>query len=452
MPSSPSISLQTRALLRLTLVDGLGPVLIGRAIKHIGSAEAVLNAPALQLQTVRGIGTAFATKIRAGMVESERLADEELALAATLGARVVGIDDPEYPPLLRQIPDPPPVLYVKGRMRPLAEDRYGVAVVGSRTCSHYGMEQASRFATHFAQAGLTVVSGGARGIDTAAHRAALRVKGRTLVVLGCGLSHVYPPENGPMFEEIAGRVPRREGIDTEIEASHDDGSCGAIISELPLRTAPTPHNFPARNRIISGLSLGVIVIEAGRRSGALITARQAVEEHGREVFGVPGRVDSASSEGVLDLIKKGGAALVTHPKDVLDALESSARHHYMGTHHAVTTDPSDPPDDLLDWTTLAAKASSSTVSDSDSAASPGASPASENGHINAADRSVATESKATGGTSAVEQAILDALDEPRSIDELAATTAVEPGSLRAALTMLEIRRKVTRAGSKIRRT
>ncbi|MBC7773087.1 MAG: DNA-protecting protein DprA [Pyrinomonadaceae bacterium] len=446
----PTISAQSFALLRLTLVYGLGPVLIGRAIKHFGSAQAVLEAPSLQLETVSRIGAETARKMRLGIVDSERLAIEELGLAQKLGVRIIGIDDAEYPPLLRQIPDPPPVLYVKGELRPAQEDRYGIAMVGSRSCSHYGTEQADRFAMHLAQAGLTIVSGGARGIDTAAHRAALRVKGRTLVVLGCGLSHVYPPENAALFDDVIGGPASPVPHSPESNSTADRVSSGAIISELPLRTLPTPNNFPARNRIISGISLGVIVIEAGRRSGALITARQAVEEHGREVFGVPGRVDSASSEGVLGLLKKGGAALVTHPKDVLDALESSARHHFMDTHHAMTSNPSVATEEMFDWTSLAPPAVTHTANKAggDGSADSAADGSNDTTALN---RLGFFEPKPLGGLNAMQQSILSALEEPRSIDELASKLSVEPGMLRAEVTMLEIRKKVTRAGSKLRR-
>lgn len=443
------ISPDTLALLRLTLVDGLGPILIGRAIKRLGSAQAVLEAPALQLESVPRIGAESARRVRSGIVESERLAHDEVALADALGVRMIGIHESEYPPLLRQIPDPPPVLYVKGRLRPADADRYGVAIVGSRSCSHYGMEQADRFSMFLAQAGLTIVSGGARGIDTAAHRAALRVRGRTVVVLGCGLSRVYPPENAGLFEEIAGNAPLGTGASDGLDAlAHRVGS-GAIVSELALRTAPTPQNFPARNRIISGLSLGVIVIEAGRRSGALITARQAVEEHGREVFGLPGRVDAPSSEGVLDLLKSGGAALATHPKDVLDALESSARHHFDGTHNAITADPSRATEDTFDWTSLApppgAAAGQSTGIGVDDPSTPRRDAAPAGG------RSGLPEPKPLNPTSEIQQAILDALDVPRSIDELASRLSMEPGALRAEVTMLEIHRRVARVGSTLRR-
>jgi DNA processing protein len=249
-----------------------------------------------------------------------------------------------------------------------------------------------------AQAGLTIVSGGARGIDTAAHRAVLRVKGRTIAVLGCGLSHCYPPDNHDLFDTIA--------------AGH-----GAVVSELPLATPPNAENFPARNRIISGLSLGVLVIEAGRRSGALITARLAAEDHGREVFGIPARVDSASSAGSLDLIKSGGAAMVTHPDDVLAGLESPARHVHGGTHEARYA----PIQHELNFGAPSPTPTPTGQTPRDAALTPS------------------------------QAAILAALDEPRSLDDLARLVMSEPGALRADVTVLEIRRRVERRGSLLAR-
>ncbi|MCC6322683.1 MAG: DNA-protecting protein DprA [Phycisphaerales bacterium] len=404
----PPVSPETRALLRLTLTPGLGPISIARLAESLGSHAAILTANEHALRRVKGIGEDRARTIARGLVESEKLADDEIALADQLGVALLGIHQLEYPPLLRQIPDAPPLLYIRGNLDAATLDRFPIAIVGSRSCTLYGTEQAERFALALAQSGLTIVSGGARGIDTAAHRGALRVKGtggRTLAVLGCGLAHCYPPDNHDLFETIAGSL--------------DGQSHGALISELPLRTPPNAENFPARNRIISGLSLGVLLIEAGRKSGALITAKQAVEDHGREVFALPARVDSSASFGSLDLIKSGGAALVTHPDDLLAALESPARHLHNGTHEArfgagtavLRTASESAPEPAL----------FSVPSPRDAALTP------------------------------AQSAILAALDEPRTLDDLARLISIDPAALRADITILEIRRRLERHGSLLAR-
>lgn len=392
----PAVTPETRDLLRLTLTPGLGPVLIARLLAAFGSPEAVLAASPRELERVRGIGGSKSATIARGLKESAGLVTPELDLAERLGVRLVTRASDEYPALLAQLPDAPPLLYVKGRLAPALADRYPVAIVGSRDCTAYGIEQAERFAGVLGGAGLTIVSGGARGIDTAAHRGALRAGGRTVAVLGCGLAECYPPENAPLFEQIA------------------SDSRGAIISELPLRTPPHADNFPARNRLISGMSLGVIVIEAGRRSGSLITARMAAEDHGREVMALPGRVDSPASRGSLELIKEGGAALVTEPGDVLALLETPARHTFGGTHAIRYADPGRTPEALFE-----------------EPAAPSSQPASP--------------------LTPVQQAILNALDEPLTWDELARATGFTPAELRAQVTVLEIQRRVERAGTRIGR-
>lgn len=397
----PIVDSATRALLRLTLTPGLGPVLIGRAVQELGSYEAAASATEPALRRIRGIGEERARMIAEGLRGTDALADAELRLADTLGVTLVPTHDPAYPPLLRQLADAPPLLYVRGRIEPDSGDRYPMAIVGSRSCTAYGVEQSERFGAALAQCGLTIVSGGARGIDTAAHRAAVRVKGRTVAVLGCGLAHCYPPDNTDLFETIA--------------ESH-----GAVVSELPLNTPPNAENFPARNRIISGMSLGVLVIEAGRRSGALITARVAVEEHGREVFAVPARVDSASSAGSLDLLKSGGAAMVTHPDDILQALESPARHVHQGSHEAR-------------YKPLQGQLGFAAVGESD-------------GNVAMAARPTPSNLRDSALTPD-QHKILDALVEPRSLDDLARIVARDVGALRADITVLEIRRRLERRGS-----
>lgn len=389
------------AVLRLTLIPGLGPVRIARLIETLGSADAVLHASETALTRARGVGAGLARTVVAEREASADRVARELDLAHELGVEFLALGAPGYPPLLASIPNPPPILSMRGSLDPDA-DRYPVAVVGSRAATAYGIEQAERFAGMLASSGLTVVSGGARGIDTAGHRAALRIGGRTIAVLGCGLAHTYPPENRALFDEIA--------------AGH-----GAVLSELPLQTNPAAENFPMRNRIISGLSLGVLVVEAAAGSGALITARLAAEEHGREVTAIPGRIDSPASEGVNDLLKKGGAALVTDPADVIEQLEAPARHLHAGVHADRYADPIQPPS-IFDGITQ----------DADSHADAGA-------------------GVATANLSDAQRIIVRSLVEPMAMDELARRTGMDAAALRSEVTMLEIRRLVQRVGPVVQR-
>lgn len=209
----------------------------------------------------------------------------------------VGIKDTEYPDNLRQIYDPPEFLYIRGDIQ--SEDRIAIAIVGTRLASYYGLSTAERLAYDLASYGFTIVSGMARGIDSAAHRGALNAKGRTIAVFGSGLDYIYPPEN----KELADRICE----------------CGAVISEFPQGTVPRKGNFPKRNRLISGLSLGVIVVEAGLNSGALITANLALEQ-GREVFSVPGHANTFNTKGTHQLLRE-GARLVESADDIIEELE-----------------------------------------------------------------------------------------------------------------------------------
>ncbi len=294
MAQIPENSKDIELWLKLIRADEVGPVTFGRLLARFGSVDAALGASVSGLAKVEGIGFKTAERIAASRDKFDSCA--ELELAARLGVWLVHMEDPRYPAVLKQTYDPPPVLYVKGTLD--RADNLAVAIVGSRRSSLYGQEQASRLAHLLSASGFTIVSGMARGIDTAAHTGALAAEGRTLAVQGCGLSRVFPPENARLFELIS--------------------ACGACISELPLQAEPLAENFPPRNRIIAGLSLGTLVIEAGLRSGAMITAKTALDTN-REVMAVPGKVDSPLSRGPHQLIKQ-GAKLVENVEDIMEAL------------------------------------------------------------------------------------------------------------------------------------
>ena len=279
---------------RLSLVSGVGPLLRKALLDRFGTPAAVLAAGRDELQSVNGIGPKTAARILAAKNEID--AEAELQLAAENGIDVLTENDAGYPRPLRQIHDPPGVLFRRGQPNP--QDDLAVAIVGTRHATRYGLAQAERLAASLARTGFTVVSGLARGIDAAAHRGALDAGGRTIAVLASGLLEIYPPEHAKLADEVA------EG--------------GYLISESPPRMVPLSGAFPQRNRIISGLSVGTIVVEAAERSGALITARHAYEQ-GREVFAVPGPVDSRMSRGCHALIKD-GAKLVESIDDVLAEL------------------------------------------------------------------------------------------------------------------------------------
>jgi DNA processing protein len=283
------------ALVALNLVEHVGPVRVRQLLEHFGDAPSILRASRSQLLQVRGIGEETAEAIAAW--EKNTNLGAELKRIAEFGCRIVIQDDPEYPESLRQIYDPPIVLYAKGDLSP--KDKNAVAMVGSRMTTHYGLEVARKLAYQLAYLGVTVVSGGARGIDTAAHQGALSGKGRTIAVLGTGINLVTPPENARLFEQIAAN--------------------GALITQFPFNRPPDKQSFPIRNRIVAGMTLGTVVVEANLTSGALITANFA-NEYGRQVFAVPGRIDSPRSKGCHDLIKK-GAKLCEGVEDILSEFE-----------------------------------------------------------------------------------------------------------------------------------
>jgi DNA processing protein len=287
---------EAAAWIALRGARGVGDVAARRVVTHFGGVSAALAASEAAL-VAAGLTPAAAAGVRAASLEDAR---DELARIRALGARLITCDDDEFPPLLRQISDPP--LYVIARGERLLEAP-ALAVVGARHATPYGKDIAARFAEELAQAGVTVVSGLARGIDGAAHAGALRGGGSTVAVLGSGIDVVYPPEHAELADEIA--------------------RSGTLLSQLPLGAPPLAEHFPARNRIISGMTHGTLVVEAAERSGSQITARLALEQ-GREVFAVPGRIDSPLSIGAHRLIQE-GAKLVGSVDDILSEITPALR-------------------------------------------------------------------------------------------------------------------------------
>ncbi|MBU4270662.1 MAG: DNA-processing protein DprA [Planctomycetes bacterium] len=297
--------------LRLSMISGVGPRIRKALLERFGSARAVLAAAPSELLEVQGIGPKLTRKF----VDADHEIDvrAEIELCRQRGIDILVETDPDYPRSLREIHDPPGVLFVRGKLKP--DDALAIGIVGTRHGTQYGLRMAERLAGSLARAGLTVISGLARGIDAAAHRGALAVGGRTIAVLASGVLNIYPPEHDKLAAEIAAR--------------------GALVSESPAGGEPLAGMFPQRNRLISGMSLGVIVVEAAERSGALITARHAMEQ-GREVFAVPGNVDSRTSRGCHRLIRD-GAKLVESADDVLEELgplvEAAPRDDGQAIHH-----------------------------------------------------------------------------------------------------------------------
>lgn len=283
------------AYIALNMMEGLGPIKVRALIDCLGSPQAVFEADGDALQQVRGIGDRLRRSILSQRKQVYVSAEEERA--DTLGIRIITPLDEGYPEALRAIHDPPLALYVRGNLLP--EDAHAMGIVGSRKATHYGLNVADRLAYQLAQTGFTVVSGLARGIDTAAHSGALKEKGRTLAVLGAAMDQLYPPENAGLADAIEKR--------------------GALISEYPLGRQADRQTFPYRNRIISGLSMGVLVVEAGFKSGSLHTADAALEQ-GRSVFAIPGRIDHPAAKGTNRLIKN-GAKLVDKVDDILEEFE-----------------------------------------------------------------------------------------------------------------------------------
>ena len=348
---------------QLKSTPGVGNLIFKRLIDAFGSAESIMSAPQPALAQVEGVSERLATTIkRTKLPDSVK---PELNRVFQKGFHIVTLVHADYPALLLEIPDPPPFLYVYGR---LPTHFNNIAIVGSRHATQYGLSTTKQLSRDLVKHGLTITSGMARGIDTAAHEGALAAGGETVAVLGSGLAHIYPRENEKLFHRIAEN--------------------GAVISEFPLDAEPEGHHFPRRNRIISGLTLGTVIVEATLRSGSLITARLAAEQN-REVFAVPGSIKSFKSTGTHTLIKQ-GARLVEQSQDILDEISHLIQH----------PDSASGPDDKLD---------------------PGA------------NRSI----------SAIETSVLQVMEPyPIHVDELGRKLDMAPSELAAILLRLELKNKV----------
>lgn len=285
---------ELKYLVSFSRIPGIGPVKLARLREYFSSLEKAWKAPPKELEKA-GLDTKSAEAV--ALLRSRIDPEEEMERLQQYRVNVLTCESPEYPWRLKEIYDPPPVLYVRGELLP--QDEVSLAVVGTRRATIYGRQVTEEIVTDLARNGVTIVSGLARGIDSIAHRAALEAGGRTIAVFGCGLDIVYPAENARLARDIMER--------------------GALISEYPLGTKPKAENFPRRNRIMSGMSLGVLVVEAGESSGAMITAEQALQQD-REVFAVPGSILSPSSRGTNRLIKECRAKLVQNYMDILEEL------------------------------------------------------------------------------------------------------------------------------------
>lgn len=307
----------------LRAIKGLSDGTLTRLVREFGSPQSVLSAPIQELQAQGGITKFVATAIHDGPQPQARVkAEKEARRIAEQGISVITVLDQKYPEKLSRIPDPPPLLYLSGTLG--SDDDRAIAIVGSRKATPAGLAFTEELSQTLATVGFTIVSGMARGVDAAAHRGALKAGGRTVAVLGCGIDNTYPPEHGKL----------REAIETQ----------GAVASEFPLGTPPQPFNFPRRNRIISGLSYGVIVTQATIKSGSLITARYALEQN-REVFAVPGSVKERKHEGPHGLIKQ-GAKLVENVGDIIGELLPQLDESFQDHVKNAASEPPQPTPDL----------------------------------------------------------------------------------------------------------
>jgi DNA processing protein len=289
------MNIDIKHILQLMAIPGIGSLRIKNLVNYFKDTELIFRASLRELMNVEGIDKGLAKRIFEQRDKNLDFVNEQLARVKKLGVKIITLWDSEYPELLRKIYDPPLVLFVRGEIT--ERDRYSIAIVGTRTPTNYGKMICEKFAEELAKMNLTIVSGFARGIDTIAHISAIRAGGRTIAVLGSGVDYIYPPENRKLVESVI--------------------SNGAIISEFPMGTKPDAMNFPRRNRIISGMSIAVLIVETSRTGGAMITAEFANDQD-RDVFAIPGNIDSVKSQGTNFLIKQNRAKLVESVEDIIE--------------------------------------------------------------------------------------------------------------------------------------
>jgi DNA processing protein len=388
---------ETKSLVHLSIIPGVGYQTIQRLLTAFGSAQRALDATLEELTQVEGLTANISQQLVSG--KSRVSVDQELELIEAHNCHVLAINDSAYPMLLKEIADPPPLLYVRGELG--QPDAPSITIVGTRSPTNYGKTISRQLSQQLAESGITVISGFARGIDTCAHQGALQANGRTIAVLGNGLSQIYPAENRELADEIM--------------------KSGALISEFPMTVPPFPKNFPRRNRVVSGMSSGTVVVEASIRSGSLITARHAAEQ-GREVFAVPGQIFSNQSKGSHQLINQ-GAKLINAIDDIWEAFPN----------RRLTPSLTSPPTPLpLDQNDSARGRVNSNLFAEVSA---------RDTSIGSTGTSSANPSvQATQQLSTDERAILEAIGVPCShIDQIARTTALPMNKVSSALVMLELK-------------
>lgn len=388
---------ETKSLVHLSIIPGVGYQTIQRLLAAFGSAQRALDATPEELTQIEGLPSNVSQRVIRG--KSRVSVGQELELIEAHNCHLVTVNDSAYPMLLKEIADPPPLLYVRGKLgQPEAPS---ITIVGTRSPTNYGKTISRQLSQQLAENGVTVVSGFARGIDTCAHQGAIQANGRTIAVLGNGLSQIYPDENKDLAEEIM--------------------ESGALISEFPMSVPPFPKNFPRRNRLVSGMSSGTVVVEASVRSGSLITARHAAEQ-GREVFAVPGQIFSKQSKGSHQLINQ-GAKLINAVDDIWEAFPDRR------LTPTLTSSPAQLP--LDDNSSSQGQANSNLFAEL---------PARDTSIGSTGTPAAKPTKPSTPELSADERAVLEAIDLPCThIDQIARTTALPMNKVSSTLVMLELK-------------